>query len=193
MTRKEKKTLRKLQSTRQLMGIQRITSHGVVTKTDELVFFVVRPDNLSILSADAILGRIKSLTDLFRSEPNAELMALNSRASFQPNKRYYQQRIEAESNPALRELLRRDMEHLDEIQAASASSREFVLALRMDGKAAADEGGLRQLEKSLCEHGIYVHLAEEQDVKRLLAVYYQRDVTTEHFYDIDGEEYICNV
>lgn len=192
MNRKEKMQVRQHQSTRQLMGLQSLTPHGAVTSGGELVFFLVRPDNLSVLSADGIRGRVKALTNLLRAQPNVELMALDSRASFQANKQYYQRRLEEESSPALRELLRRDMEHLDEIQSSSASSREFLLALRMDGKAAVDEGTLHQLEKSLCDHGIPVRLAEKQDVQRLLAVYYQRDMTTEHFYDIDGEEYVGN-
>ena len=33
-------------------------------------------------------------------------------------------------------------------------------------------------------------LAEEQDVKRLLAIYYRQDLTTEVFRDFDGEEYV---
>ena len=35
--------------------------------------------------------------------------------------------------------------------------------------------------------GFQARLAEEQDVKRILAVYYQQDVTTERFDDFDGE------
>ena len=46
------------------------------------------------------------------------------------------------------------------------------------------------MEKALCDHGISVHLAEEQDVKRLLAVYYQHDVTTDFFEEADGEEVV---
>ena len=34
---------------------------------------------------------------------------------------------------------------------------------------------------------IHIWLAEEQDVKRLLSVYYQQDVTTDRFEDCDGE------
>lgn len=29
---------------------------------------------------------------------------------------------------------------------------------------------------------------DEQDVKRLLAVYYQHDITTDFFQDVDGEK-----
>ena len=51
---------------------------------------------------------------------------------------------------------------------------------------------MRQLEKTICDHGLRVRLAEEQDVKRLLAIYYQQDLTTEVFRDFDGEEYMAH-
>ena len=35
--------------------------------------------------------------------------------------------------------------------------------------------------------GFHVRIAEDQDVKRLLAVYYQQDVTTEHVDSFDEE------
>ena len=117
-----------------------------------------------------------------------ELIALDSRESFRHNKEFYQARLEQETVPALRTLLQQDIRHLEAIQSASASSREFLLVMRLEEKEAADERGLRQLEKALCDHGIHVQLAEAQDVKRLLAVYYQHDVTTDYFEDVDGEK-----
>lgn len=190
MKRKEKIAFRQHQSTRQLMGIHRITAHGVTTERGEMVFFLVRPDNLTVLSAEGVRARITALTNLLRAEPAVELMALDSRESFQPNKAYYQARLDKETVPALRNLLQQDLQHLDEIQSASASAREFLLILRPEGKAIPDEAGLRQMEKALCDHGIAVHLAEKQDVKRLLAVYYQHDVTTDFFEDADGERMV---
>lgn len=190
MKRKEKLAFRQHLSTRQFMGIQRITAHGVTTERGEMVFFLVRPDNLTVLSAEGVLARITALTNLLRAEPAVELMALDSRESFQPNKAYYQARLDKETVPALRNLLQQDLKHLDEIQSASASAREFLLILRPEGKVIPDEAGLRQMEKALCDHGISVHLAEEQDVKRLLAVYYQHDVTTDFYEDADGERMV---
>ena len=35
-----------------------------------------------------------------------------------------------------------------------------------------------------------LRLAGEQDVKRILAVYYQQDMVTEHFDSIDGERWV---
>jgi len=190
MNREEKKKLKQHQSTRQLMGVKKLTPHGVVTAAGEQVFFLIRPDNLSVLSADGIRSRVADLTDLLGSEEKLELTALDSRESFQPNKQYYQRRLEMETIPKLRELLQKDIEHLDAIQSASASSREFLLTLHIDGKNGVEERSLRQLEKAICDRGITVRLAEDQDVKRLLAVYYQHDVTSDFFADCDGEEYM---
>ena len=50
-----------------------------------------------------------------------------------------------------------------------------------------DISRLRQTEQALRDLGFQARLAEEQDVKRILAVYYQQDVTTERFDDFDGE------
>lgn len=190
MNRKQKKELRQHQSTRQLMGIARITPHGIRTETGERVFYLIRPDNLSVLSPEVIRSRIRSLTVLLSTQPSLELLALDSRESFQQNKEYYRDRLEEETAPEVRALLERDLAHLDAIQFASASSREFVLVLPVDRKAGVDEATLRQLEKTICDHGLRVKLAEEQDVKRLLAIYYQQDLTTEVFHDFDGEEYV---
>lgn len=190
MNRKQKKELRQHQSTRQLMGIARITPHGIQTETGERVFYLIRPDNLSVLSPEVIRSRIRSLTVLLSTQPSLELLALDSRESFQQNKEYYRDRLEEETAPEVRALLERDLAHLDAIQFASASSREFVLVLPVDRKAGMDEGALRQMEKTICDHGLRVKLAEEQDVKRLLAIYYQQDLTTEVFHDLDGEEYV---
>lgn len=190
MTRKEKITLRQHQSTRQLMGIQRITPHGVTTAQGEMIFFLVRPDNLTVQSEEGVRSRVMALANLLRAEPAIELLALDARESFQSNRAFYQARLEAETVPALRRLLQQDMQHLDEIQLTSASAREFLLILRPEGKVASDEGALRQMEKSICDHGIQVRLVDEQDVKRLLSVYYQHDMTTDHLEDVDGERLV---
>ena len=190
LNRKQKKELRQRQTTRQLMGISQLTDHGLKTADGELAFFLIKPDNLSVLSDEGIRGRMLALTRLLCAMPELRMLALDSRESFQRNKEYYLRRLEEETEPAVRELLERDMAHLDAIQFSSASSRKFVLVLPLDEKAGADESALRQLEKAICDHGLRVRLAEEQDVKRLLAIYYRQDLTTEVFRDFDGEEYV---
>lgn len=49
LNRKQKKELRQRQTTRQLMGISQLTDHGLKTADGELAFFLIKPDNLSVL------------------------------------------------------------------------------------------------------------------------------------------------
>ena len=120
MNRKQKKELRRHLSTRQLMGLDQLTEHGLKTAKGELVFFLLSPDNLSVLSSDGVRNRVRALTELFRDLDAAELLALDSRESFQSNKDYYQTRLEQEEVPTIREMLRRNMAHLDGIQSTTA-------------------------------------------------------------------------
>ena len=166
------------------MGISQLTDYGVKTAKGELVFFMLRPDNLSVLSPDGVRARVSALADLLRSTPAVRLQAMDSRESFQANQDFYQQRLEAEPLPAIRDLLRQDAAHLDDIQTATASAREFALVYPVDKDSSADP---RLTEKSLRDAGFQVRLSGEQDIKRILAVYYQQDVATEHFPDFDGE------
>ena len=184
MNLKQKKELRERQSTRQLMGIDRLTEHGVKTAKGELVFFMLSPDNLSVLSPEGVRARVAALANLLRATPAVRLQAMDSRESFQANKDFYQKRLEQEPLPAIRELLRQDSAHLDDIQSSTASAREFALVYPVDKDSAANP---RIVEKSLRDAGFYVRLANGQDIKRILAVYYQQDVVTEHFTNFDGE------
>jgi hypothetical protein len=191
LNRKQKKELRQRQTVRQLMGIDQLTDCGVKTAHGELVFYLVKPDNLSVLSDEGIRGRVLALTNLLCRMPEVRLLALDSRESFQRNKDSYHQRLEREENHALRKLLMDDCAHLDEIQATTASAREFALVYRVerqDGTSGSID--LRQMEKNLRDLGFRARLAGEQDIKRLLAVYYQQDVTTEWFENYDGERYL---
>lgn len=190
MTGKQKKEMRQRLSTRQLMGIKELTDHGVKTAGGELVFYLIAPDNLSVLSEEGVRQRVLALSNLLRASTELTVVALDSRESFQHNKDWYRQRLEEEPVSAIRELLRQDMEHLDEIQAGTASSREFAIVCKMDAQTAADPAQLAQMEKRIHSHGFRVRLAEPQDVKRILAVYYQQDVTTDCFDSYDGESVV---
>ncbi|MDE7218072.1 MAG: hypothetical protein K2O45_00360, partial [Oscillospiraceae bacterium] len=182
MNRKQKKEQKRLLSTRQLMGIDQFTENGLKVGRSELVFFLIQPDNLSVLSAEGVRGKIAALTDLLRSVESVRLLALDSRESFQNNKDWYRQRMEQESNPALRELLRQDAAHLDAIQTTTASAREFALVFELDRQKEENaRSQATRLEKSIRDKGFHVRQASQQDLMRLLAVYYQQDVTRQKY------------
>ncbi|MCQ4863539.1 hypothetical protein [Pseudoflavonifractor phocaeensis] len=191
MNRREKKALRERSSTRQLMGIDRIADYGLKTGHGDLVFFLLRPANLSVLSEAGVTARVNALMNVLKGMDELELLALDSRESFQRNKDWYQARREAEALPAVRELLAQDGAHLDEIQIATASAREFALAVRLREREAAEPLlYLARLEKSIRDQGFQVRRAAARDLKRLLAVYYEQNITTEQFEDFDGERWM---
>lgn len=193
MNRNQRKEKRRLQSSRQLMGIQEITPWGVRTDREALAFFLVQPDNLSVLSPEGIRGRVTALKDLLCSTTNVRFLALDSRETFQQNRIWYQQRISQEENPAIRELLRKDLEHLDSIQASTVSAREFVVVFPIQEQGGEDiQSQIASFGMRLRDHSFRVRPAGEQDVKRILAVYYQQDVTTEYFDNVDGERWLTD-
>ena len=190
MNRKQKKEQKRLLSTRQLMGIDQFTENGLKVGRSELVYFLIQPDNLSVLSAEGIRGKVMALTNLLRGTESVRLLALDSRESFQSNKDWYRQRMEQEQLPALRELLRQDAAHLDKIQTSNSSAREFALVFELDRqKEEPSRSQIARLERSIRDQGFRVRQANRQDLMRLLAVYYQQDVTTDVFDKIDGERW----
>lgn len=191
MNRAQKKELRQRQSTRQLMGIDQLTDYSVKTPKGEQVFFLVRPDNLSVLSSEGIGSRVRALMELLRGTAAVTIRAMDSRESYEQNKIYYQQRLEVERNPAIRELLFRDKAYLDEIQTMTASAREFALIypLVRQGNESV-EAQITRMAKDIRDRGFHVRVARDQDLKRLLAVYYQQDVTTDYFESVDGERVV---
>ena len=119
------------------------------------------------------------------------MLCLNSRESFENNKQFLKMRMEQEDNPVIRKLLEKDQNHLDRIQVQMATAREFLILIRLKDKKESEVFPyLSRIEKSLKEQGFSVKRADKEDIKRLLAVYYEQNVTTEKFEDFDGERWI---
>ena len=88
-------------------------------------------------------------------------------------------------------LLEQDSKHLDRIQVLMASSREFYILVRLQGKKESDVFSyLSRIEKSIKDNGFTVRRATEQDLKRMLGVYFEQNVTTERYEDHDGERWV---
>lgn len=58
MSRKKKAAEKERQSTRQLLNILGITDYSLLTGHGELVFFSIRPTNISVLSDTSVAARI---------------------------------------------------------------------------------------------------------------------------------------
>ena len=188
----EKKEAKQRASTRQLIGAKAVTDYSLVTYGQgELVYFIVKPSNISVLSEASIGARIYALMTVLKGVAEIEMLCLNSRESFENNKQFLKMRMEQEDNPVIRKLLEKYQNHLDRIQIQMATAREFLILIRLkDEKESEVFPYLSRIEKSLKEQGFSVKRADKEDIKRLLAVYYEHNVTTEKFEDFDGERWI---
>lgn len=200
MSRKEKNSCnsstkqmdKRKASTRQLIGTKTITDYSLQTYGQgELVYFIIKPSNISVLSEASISARIYALMTVLKGIAEIEMLCLNSRENFEDNKRFLRERMEQEQNPVVRKLLEKDLVFLDQIQVQMATAREFLILIRLKNEKEKEVFSyLSRIEKSLKEQGFTVKRAENEDIKRLLAVYFEQNVTTEKFEDFDGERWI---
>ena len=192
MSRKEKKTARQKQYTRQLINTKGVTDYSLLTyRGDELVYFLIKPTNISVLSEDSVSARIYALMTVLKGMAELEFLCLNSRENFEDNKRFLKGRMEQENNSAVRRLLEHDLHHLDRIQVQMATAREFLVVIRLKGEKESEVFPyLNRIEKTLREQGFSSKRAEREDIKRLLAIYFEQNVTTERFEEFDGERWI---
>lgn len=190
--REGKTTAKQRLSTRQLMNTTRITEYSLETYDgDELVYFMIRPTNLSVLSESSVGARVYALMNVLKGVAEIEMLCLNSRENFEENKGFLRRRAEEERNPVIRQLLERDQNFLDRIQVQMATAREFLILIRLRNQKGKDVFSyLDRIEKSLKEQGFDSRRADEEDIKRILAVYYEQNVTSEKFEDFDGARWI---
>ena len=186
------KQRKKEQSTRQLIDARAINDYSLQTyRHGELVYFIIQPSNISVLSEESLSARIYGLMTVLKGLAEIEMLCLNSRETYEDNKQYLRKRMEEERNPAIRKLLEKDLEFFDQIQLQMATAREFLVMIRLNGEGKKEVYPyLNRIEKTLKEQGFTVRRAEEEDIRRILAVYFEQNVTTEKFEDFDGERWV---
>ena len=191
MSRKKKAVEKERQSTRQLLNILGITDYSLLTGHGELVFFSIRPTNISVLSDTSVAARIYALMTVLKGLVEVEMLCINSRENFEDNKTYLKARTEAENLPAVRKLLELDAVSLDWLQVQMATAREFLIIVRLRKDKGSDaQSYLMTIEKSLKDQGFTVRRCGSEDIKRLLGVYYEQNVTTEKYEENDGDRWI---
>ena len=191
MSRKKKNAERERQSTRQLIGIDGISEYSLLTSHGELAFFSIKPTNISVLSDASVAARIYALMTVLKGQTEVEMLCINSRENFEENKSFLKARTNAENLPAVRKLLELDAVSLDRLQVQMATAREFLIIVRLKREKETDvRSHLMTIEKSLKDQGFTVRLCESVDIKRLLGVYYEQNVTTEKYEDNDGDRWI---
>lgn len=187
-----KKQKKKNNATRQLMNIKTISDYSLCCINQvELVFFLIQPPNLSVMSVENVGAKIFSMTNVLKGIDDMEILCLNSRDNFEYNKIFIKERIQKEKNSNVKRLLEKDLLHLDKIQIQTATARSFALMIRIKEENQSEIFPLlRRIEKLLKLQGFDVERAGKEQLKELLAVYFEQNVTTDKFEDIDGERWL---
>ena len=100
----------KKKSTREEIGARNIDALGVETYGNEyLVYFLVQPDNIAVLSETAVKTKIMAMSSVIKGLDSIEFSCINSRENFDQNKMFYKERLEEEESPKVREILEKDL------------------------------------------------------------------------------------
>ena len=177
-------------SVQELLGIKALTEYGIQTNRGELLFFKVRPTNISVLSQPSVETKIRQLTLVLSAVPDVEISCTDSAECFDENKAYLMGRAEEEKNEKVRSLIRRDISFLDEIQTEMATARQFLFIARCRNmKAQQIFARSNQIQKAISEQGFEARRMDKGEIKRLLALYFDASMYGEQMPDSDGEQF----
>lgn len=187
---KKKRKKRKGRSVQDLIGIKGFTNYGLETEKGELIFFLVSPTNISVLSYANIEIKIRHLMMVLSAVPDLEITCTDSSECFDDNKAYLKARTASESNPKIRSLLEQDMAFLDGKQIEMATARQFLFLARLKGQKEKQVfDAANRVEKTISEQGFEVRRLEKEEIKRFLALYFEASMYGEQMPDVDGAQF----
>lgn len=179
-------------STQELLGVKSFSRNGIQTDGHgELVYFMITPTNISVLSRVSIGQKVHHLMQLLSAQPDIEIVCTDARENFDDNKLYLDDRAENEPNKKVRDLLLRDKAFLDDIQLQMSTAREFLFVVRLRNESDEQSfANLNRIEKLINEQGFDCKRAERDDVKRILSRYFGVGQTDAPIDDTDGENVV---
>ena len=177
-------------SVQDLLGIKTFTRYGLSTSGGELVFYLVSPTNISVLSSTSIEIKVRHLMMVLSAYPDIEIVCTDSRECFDDNKAFLVGRLHEEQNPQVRKLLKMDVEFLDHAQAEMSTARQFLFLMRCKGlKAEQVFEASNRVEKTISEQGFEVHRMKKSEIKRFLAIFFEASMSGDSMPDGDGEQF----
>ena len=190
LTKEKQHKRKKGNSVQNLIGIKTFTNYGLAVNKYELLFFLVSPTNISVLSSANIEIKIRHLMMVLSSIPNIEITCTDSCECFDDNKNYLQSRLIEEHNPKVKKILQNDIDMLDNVQTEMATARQFLFIARCKNmKPEQVFQTANRTEKVISEQGFEVQRMKKNDIKRFVAIYFEASMNGEQMPDSDGEQF----
>lgn len=186
----KKKQKRRGSSIQEFIGIKYFTKYGLLTQRGELLFYLVNPTNISVLSPTNIEIKIRHLMMVLSTIPDIEICCTDSSECFDDNKAYLHNRLQEETNTQVRKLLKKDIDFLDGIQMEMSTARQFLFLARCRNLKTSQVFQMaNRIEKVISEQGFEVKRMKKPEIKRFLALYFEASMFGEQMPDGDGEQY----
>lgn len=187
---KNRQKKKKGRSVQEMLGIKTFTKYGLATNKAELLFYLVSPTNISVLSYTNIEIKIRHLMMVLSAIPDIEINCTDSSECFDDNKAYLHGRLAEETNPKVRRIIKKDIDFLDNIQVEMATARQFLFIARLKNqKDKQTFDTANRIEKVISEQGFEVQRMKKADIKRFLALYFEASMNGEQMPDGDGEQF----
>ena len=177
-------------STQELIGIKTFTKYGLKVGKQEMLFFLVQPTNISVLSPENIEIKVHHLQMVLSAIPDIEVACTDSCECFDDSRYYIKDRIEQESNPKVVDILKKDLDFIDNIRTETSTARQFLFTLHCKSTKPEQIMTLvNRTEKIIADQGFEVQRMQKSDIKRFLAIYFDESMDGDKMPDFDGEQF----
>ena len=181
---------KKDESVQELIGFERFTQYGVMVRKHELLYFIVQPCNISVMSPENVSLKIIALTNILTAFPELQLSCTDANECFDSNKIHIRHLAEKERISSVRRQLELDSEELDHMQSETATARQFTFVYPLrDMKPEQVFQTANRIEKAIADQGFEVRRAGITDIKQMLAQYFNTAMNGGAVPDVDGEQH----
>jgi len=144
-----------------------------------------------VLTPESLTARVNALMNVLKGVAEITMLCLSSRENYADNKQYLRKRLDDEENEAIRAQLEQDILLLDMEQTSMATAREFFLVLHLRNDNLLEiPPYLSHVEQIVREQGFSVRRAEQEDIMRIMAMYFEQNVTSDRLEAFDGERFV---
>ena len=167
---------------------------GSMIKDDvtRFIFYKIEPSNLAVLSEHNVRGKIENLVTLMQEAGQIDMFAMDAKENYSSNRVFISNRIRQERNPKIRDLLKRELRYIKEVESETSTARTFMLVLKIrKGNERQCAVELDRFQQIASQSLIRISRYTKEDIKEMLSIYFAHDPNPVD--DFDGSSYFGDV
>ena len=178
---------------RQLVGVKDIKDYSLeLYNGGALLFYKIQPANINTLPETVLGAKITNLMTVIKSITDIEISCFNTAENFGGNREYLQSRLAEEQENKIKELLRKDLKYIDHIKNEMATAKDFLITVRFNMREREQiPVSVHRIEKTIKDSGFCPKLLTKADIKHMLAVYYEQNISDDAHEDYSGQRWVA--